>query len=85
LLLRIRVNAIAPGFFLAEQNRALLTNPDGSLTARGETIIKNTPFARFGSSEELVSVPCVCKQLAQEMCLAWPTFGCRLGAAHTRQ
>ena len=77
MLLRIRVNAIAPGFFLAEQNRALLTNPDGSLTARGETIIKNTPFARFGSSEELVSVPCLCKQLAHDMLL--------LGLADTRQ
>ena len=49
----IRVNAIAPGFFLTEQNRALLTQPDGSLTARGELIIRNTPFARFGKAEEL--------------------------------
>lgn len=49
----IRVNAIAPGFFLTEQNRALLTNPDGSLTARGEAVIRQTPFGRFGSPEEL--------------------------------
>ncbi len=51
----LRVNAIAPGFFLAEQNRALLTNPDGSLTARGETIISQTPAGRFGEPEELLS------------------------------
>ena len=49
----IRVNAIAPGFFLTEQNRTLLTNPDGSLTARGEAVIRQTPFGRFGSPEEL--------------------------------
>lgn len=49
----IRVNAIAPGFFLTEQNRALLTNPDGSLTARGEAVVRQTPFGRFGSPEEL--------------------------------
>ena len=51
----LRVNAIAPGFFLAEQNRALLTKPDGSLTARGETIISQTPAGRFGEPEELLS------------------------------
>ncbi len=45
----IRVNAIAPGFFLTEQNRALLTNPDGSLTARGEAVVRQTPFGRFGN------------------------------------
>ena len=50
----LRVNAIAPGFFLTEQNRALLTNPDGSLTARAETIIAHTPFRRFGQPEELL-------------------------------
>jgi NAD(P)-dependent dehydrogenase (short-subunit alcohol dehydrogenase family) len=49
----IRVNAIAPGFFLTEQNRTLLTNTDGSLTDRGKTIIQNTPFGRFGAPEEL--------------------------------
>ncbi|MGN6359097.1 MAG: SDR family oxidoreductase, partial [Thermomicrobiales bacterium] len=51
----LRVNAIAPGFFIAEQNRALLTNPDGSLTARGQTIVAHTPAGRFGVPEELVS------------------------------
>lgn len=51
----IRVNAIAPGFLVAEQNRKLLLNDDGSLTARGETIISQTPMKRFGKPEELVS------------------------------
>ncbi len=50
----IRVNAIAPGFFITEQNRTLLTNPDGSLTARGNAVINQTPFARFGEASELV-------------------------------
>lgn len=49
----IRVNAIAPGFFLTEQNRTLLTKEDGSLTDRGETIIKRTPMGRFGKPEDL--------------------------------
>ncbi len=49
----IRVNAIAPGFFLSNQNRALLTNPDGSLTERGADVIRQTPFKRFGKPEEL--------------------------------
>lgn len=49
----IRVNAIAPGFFLTEQNRLLLTNGDNTLTDRGKLIIQNTPFARFGKAEEL--------------------------------
>jgi NAD(P)-dependent dehydrogenase (short-subunit alcohol dehydrogenase family) len=49
----IRVNAIAPGFFLTEQNRTLLTQPDGSLTDRGKSIVGSTPFARFGKPEEL--------------------------------
>jgi NAD(P)-dependent dehydrogenase (short-subunit alcohol dehydrogenase family) len=49
----VRVNAISPGFFPAEQNRALLTNPDGSYTERGGQIIGHTPMARFGSAEEL--------------------------------
>lgn len=51
----IRVNAIAPGFFLTEQNRNLLTTPDGGLTDRGNSIIQSTPFARFGRPEELSS------------------------------
>ncbi|MFP4106820.1 MAG: SDR family oxidoreductase [Phycisphaerae bacterium] len=50
----IRVNAIAPGFFLTEQNRFLLTNEDGSMTPRGQQIVDGTPMARYGSPEELV-------------------------------
>ncbi len=49
----IRVNAIAPGFFIGEQNRELLTNSDGSYTDRGKTIIANTPMKRFGDKEEI--------------------------------
>ena len=49
----IRVNAIAPGFFLTEQNRSLLTNPDGSYTQRGLDVIRQTPFGRMGDPEEL--------------------------------
>jgi len=49
----IRVNAIAPGFFLTEQNRSLLTNPDGSYTERGRDVIRQTPFGRMGEPEEL--------------------------------
>jgi NAD(P)-dependent dehydrogenase (short-subunit alcohol dehydrogenase family) len=50
----LRVNAIAPGFFLGEQNRALLMNEDGSLTERGRAIVEHTPAGRFGEPEELV-------------------------------
>ena len=50
----IRVNAIAPGFFLTEQNRFLLTNKSGDLTPRGSQIIEHTPMGRFGNSEDLV-------------------------------
>lgn len=50
---KIRVNAIAPGFFITEQNRALLTNPDGSYTQRGKDVIRQTPFGRMGKPEEL--------------------------------
>lgn len=49
----VRVNAVMPGFFVGEQNRNLLTNEDGSLTARGQQIIGQTPFGRFGLAEEL--------------------------------
>ncbi len=49
----VRVNAVAPGFFLTEQNRTLLTNPDGSYTPRAEDIVRNTPFNRMGRAEEL--------------------------------
>jgi NAD(P)-dependent dehydrogenase (short-subunit alcohol dehydrogenase family) len=51
----IRVNAIAPGFFLTDQNRSLLTNSDGSLTKRGQQIIDQTPMGRYGEPEDLVS------------------------------
>jgi len=50
----IRVNAIAPGFFLTDQNRSLLTAADGTLTPRGKTIIDHTPAARFGQPEDLL-------------------------------
>lgn len=50
----IRVNAIAPGFFLTDQNRALLTNADGTLTMRGNTIKAHTPMGDFGKPEDLV-------------------------------
>ena len=49
----IRVNAIAPGFFITEQNRALLVNPDGSPTERGRDVLRQTPFGRMGQPEEL--------------------------------
>lgn len=49
----IRVNAIAPGFFIGKQNKKLLLNEDGSLTERGEKIIRNTPMKRFGNADEL--------------------------------
>lgn len=52
---RLRVNAIAPGFFVGEQNRALLLNDDGSLTPRGQTIVDHTPAGRFGEPAELIS------------------------------
>jgi len=51
----VRVNAIAPGFFLTEQNRYLLTDKDtGALTARGQAIISHTPMGRFGAPEDLL-------------------------------
>lgn len=49
----IRVNAIAPGFFITDQNRALLTNSDGSYTERGKDVVRQTPFGRMGKPEEL--------------------------------
>ncbi|MEP7286823.1 MAG: SDR family oxidoreductase [Chloroflexota bacterium] len=51
----LRVNAIAPGFFIGDQNRRLLLNEDNSLTPRGQTIIGHTPAGRFGEPAELVS------------------------------
>ena len=52
----IRVNAIAPGFFIGNQNKKLLLNEDGSYTKRGQSIITNTPMGRFGQAEELNGV-----------------------------
>ncbi len=50
----IRVNAIAPGFFRTEQNKNLLTNPDGTLTERSQKILSHTPMRRFGVPEDLL-------------------------------
>lgn len=50
---KVRVNAIVPGFLITNQNRALLTNSDGTLTARGADVIRHTPAARFAEPEEL--------------------------------
>lgn len=50
---KIRMNALVPGFFLTEQNRTLLTNNDGTYTDRGNAVIKQTPFRRFGNPDEL--------------------------------
>lgn len=50
---KIRMNAIAPGFFLTEQNKNLLTNGEGHLSPRGTLVINHTPFARFGRADEL--------------------------------
>jgi len=50
---KVRVNAVLPGFFIGEQNRRLLTQEDGSLTERGELVIRNTPLGRFGEADEL--------------------------------
>lgn len=50
---KIRVNAIAPGFFIGDQNRAVLINPDGSFTERSKKVIARTPMKRFGDINEL--------------------------------
>jgi NAD(P)-dependent dehydrogenase (short-subunit alcohol dehydrogenase family) len=50
---KIRINAIAPGFFVTSQNKHLLTTAEGGYTARGEAVIRNTPYKRFGKPEEL--------------------------------
>ena len=50
----IRVNALAPGFFLTDQNRSLLTKSDGGLTSRGNQIIEQTPMGKFGEPEDLI-------------------------------
>lgn len=49
----VRVNAIAPGFFIGDQNRALLTNHDGTASERGRTILEHTPMGRFGDPDDL--------------------------------
>jgi len=49
----VRVNALAPGFFIGNQNRALLVKEDGSYTERGQQVISKTPFRRFGEQEEV--------------------------------
>jgi NAD(P)-dependent dehydrogenase (short-subunit alcohol dehydrogenase family) len=49
----VRVNAIAPGFFIGDQNRSVLINPDGSLTERSEKVLAKTPMKRFGDISEL--------------------------------
>ena len=51
---RVRVNAIAPGFFLGEQNRAMLVDADGTPTERGATILRHTPAGRFGEPDDLL-------------------------------
>lgn len=62
---RVRVNAVAPGFFVSEQNRAVLMNPDGGWTERARTIIAHTPMGRFGRAEELVgAVQWLCSDAA---------------------
>ena len=50
----VRMNAIAPGFFLTEQNRTLLTNENGTYTERGNLVVSNTPFKRLGDADELI-------------------------------
>ena len=52
----IRVNAIAPGFFITEQNSAVLVNPDGSLTERAQKVVARTPMGRFGTPSEMAGV-----------------------------
>jgi NAD(P)-dependent dehydrogenase (short-subunit alcohol dehydrogenase family) len=52
---RLRVNAVAPGFFVGDQNRALLLDDAGGLTARGRTIVEHTPAGRFGNPDDLVT------------------------------
>jgi NAD(P)-dependent dehydrogenase (short-subunit alcohol dehydrogenase family) len=51
----IRVNAVAPGFLIGEQNRALLVQEDGTLTERGAAVVERTPLGRFGDPDDLVS------------------------------
>ncbi len=64
----LRVNAIAPGFFITEQNPVLLTQTDGSYTDRGKTIIAHTPFGRFGEPEELLGAITLVGQRCLKVC-----------------
>ena len=62
---RVRVNAIAPGFFLTTQNRGVLVDPEGNATMRAQTIIKRTPMGRFGTPDELLgAVQWLCSDAA---------------------
>jgi len=54
--LGIRVNAIAPGFFITKQNRAMMTNPDGTLSARSQKVIAHTPAGRMGEPDDLIGL-----------------------------
>jgi NAD(P)-dependent dehydrogenase (short-subunit alcohol dehydrogenase family) len=67
----IRVNAIAPGFFLTAQNKALLINPDGSMTPRSEKILNNTPMGEFGNPEDLIGAmhACPCEEISSQVCV----------------
>src|SRR5690606_36754040 len=61
----VRVNAIAPGFFITDQNRAVLIRPDGSYTERAQKVIAHTPMGRFGRPEELIgAVQWLCSDAA---------------------
>lgn len=51
---KFRVNAVAPGFFITDQNRNLMLNPDGSFTDRAKSVVAHTPFKRFGEADELL-------------------------------
>jgi NAD(P)-dependent dehydrogenase (short-subunit alcohol dehydrogenase family) len=63
---KIRVNAIAPGFFIGNQNRKLLTNEDGSYSPRGNSIINSTPMKRFGEADELAgAIHFLCSKASQ--------------------
>jgi NAD(P)-dependent dehydrogenase (short-subunit alcohol dehydrogenase family) len=55
---RIRVNGVAPGFFVNDRSRKILLTPDGGLTARGQNVMNHTPQRRFGAAEELVGAVC---------------------------
>ncbi len=70
----IRVNAISPGFFPAEQNMSLLFQEDGSYTKRGEQIIAHTPMARFGKADELNGVVVWLAQPASLVICHWTKY-----------